>query len=106
MIDWMLFWTAVMGVVAVVTVLGTLFGFLRKMDIKTNTDKHDVLDQRITSLVSDVNNKLNEAEFRRFESKHEAALFSIKESTDNRIDKLEIKLDEKFDRLFDMLINK
>lgn len=104
--DWMLLWTAVMGIVAVVTILGTLFGLIRKMDNKNNADKHDVLNQRITSLTEDVNNKLNEAEFRRFESKHEAALFSIKESTDNRIDKLEIKLDEKFDRLFDMLIKK
>lgn len=104
--DWMLFWTAIMGVAAVVTILGSLFGYLRKLDLKNNTDKHIMIDQRITSLTEDVNKKLNEAEFRRFESKHEAALLSIKESTDNRIDKLEIKLDEKFDRLFDMLVKR
>jgi hypothetical protein len=106
MFDWMLLWTAVMGVVAVITVLGTLFGFIRKNDLKLNTQRHDMIDQRINELTTDVNNKLNEAEFRRFETRHEAALLSIKESTDNRIDKLELKLDEKFDRLFDMLMKK
>lgn len=106
MIDWMLFWTAVMAIAAIVTILGSIFAYFRKVDGKANMDKHNITDNRITELTKDLNTKLSEAEFRRFETRHEAALLSIKASTDTRIDKLERKLDEKFDKLFDMLVDK
>jgi hypothetical protein len=104
--DWILFWTGAMAVMAAVSILGSVFGYLRKLDGIAIDGRITSADARISALTDDVNKKLSEAEFRRFESKHEAALLSIKESTDNRIDKLEIKLDEKFDRLFDMLVKK
>ena len=104
--DWILIWTALTAIVPLLVIVIGAFSFVRNNDLKTLNDKHSTLDNKMIAHDIEINKKLNEAEFRRFEDKSEKALQTIQENTRNGLDKLEAKLDEKFDKLFDMLLSK
>ena len=101
--DWTIFWTATAAIAAIVTIAGGIFKSIRKSETDNMQLQIDAMDTTITNLVENINKKLDEVEFRRFEDRNERAIQTIIEKADSRIDKLDQKLDEKFDKLYDIL---
>lgn len=117
MIDWNMFWTAILATSGILTLAGSLFAFIRNHDMKTTDRRLQELSTQMTSFNTMTEAKLSEVEFRRFETKyehefqrfedkHNAALHSLQASTNCGLEKLDSKLDEKFDKLFTLLIDK
>lgn len=104
--DWQLIWQAVGTIIAATVFISGIFNFVRNTDLKNINEKFEDLEVQIQAYESITNTKLSEAEFRRFEDKYEKAIENLQKTTTSSIGKLEEKLDAKFDKLFDILIDK
>ena len=104
--DWILFWAVATGIMTVLSIVGGIFRYIRKSETENMQIQLNTLDTKIVTLTADLNKKLDEAEFRRFEERTDKTIQTIIDKTDTRIDKLEAKLYEKFERLYELLNRK
>lgn len=110
-------WTAVGAISPIIIALIGGFAYIRKNDLmeidqKFSDLKENFIDRMATNERA-VAEKLDEAEFRRFEEKYDRNTENLEKRTDQRIDKLEEKMDigfekfmMKFDKIFELLSSK
>ena len=101
--DWNLIWAGLTASTGITLLIVGLFNFVRTNDMRSVESKITELEQRIVKSEFSSSIKLNEAEFRRFEDRYEKAIASLQEHTSEALEKLDTKLDEKFEKLFLML---
>ena len=121
--DWILFWTAVAAVAAVVTILGLLFGYLRKQDLSLfqqfkeyMSDKVTKLEEKDEHVIANLQSKLDKVDFERYVDKTDQELTNLRQDIkdgnsalstkiDNMNRDLSNKIETQFDRIV-QLINK
>jgi hypothetical protein len=92
-------WTAVGSIFLVISGIAGWLGFVRKNDMSSISKKFDELGD-------EVKQKLSQDEFRRHENREEAQLKAMVDSSDAKFDKLDQKIEDKFEKLFDLLLTK
>lgn len=103
--DWITIWTAVGVLTGFAILIGGLYAFIRRLDMNHVTEELSSLEKRISDQELIAARKLNEEEFRRYEIRSEKIFQEIKDSSMDRMDKLESKIDHGFAKLYDLLIS-
>ena len=88
--DWMLFWTALTAIAAVVTIVGTILGRLVRSDIKKIENRIDTQDSKITQLDDMLKSKVEKDE-------HNKDITLLRNDLKDYTNKLEAKLDKVLD---------
>ena len=119
--DWMLFWTALVAVIAIVGMIAGWIQWLRSGDAKDRaefrssvTDRFNAQDREIASVANDTKQRLEKADFERYQDKQEILYSEFrKELRDGQNDlgkkidenqkETNAKLDNMFNKLFDLI---
>jgi hypothetical protein len=103
--EWITFWTAFGVLTGFLVLIGGLYAFIRRLDMNRVEEEIAKLEKRLSSQELSTASKLDEDEFRRYEIRAEKLFHDIKDSSMDRMDKLETKIDNGFTKLYDLLIS-
>lgn len=122
--DWIIFWTAVGAVAAVLLIVGGLFRYFRSIDDEKMTTFKETINEKIIrvenrgdAMVADLQNKLDKSEFERYVDKTDQELTGLRQDIkegnqaltskmDDMNKEISNKLESQFNRLIDLFINK
>ena len=102
--EWITIWTAFGVLTGFAILIGGLYAFIRRLDMNHLSEEISKLEKRLSDQEISVTSKLDEGEFRRYEVRAEKIFHDIKETSMDRMDKLETKIDNGFTKLYDLLI--